>query len=59
MTRIEAEEQILELLANAPSSFAALYGFVARGATAPRPSVQVFLEMLAASNAAVGYVVNR
>ncbi len=40
MTRTEAEELVLELLANAPSSFAALYGFVARQATTTRPSVK-------------------
>lgn len=42
----EIEDLILELLANAPSSFAALYGYVIRESTVP-PSVDDVLSVLA------------
>ena len=45
--KIEAEELLLDLLANAPSSFAALYGFVVRS-LGSRPSVKEMIDILTA-----------
>lgn len=46
MKRVEMEELVLELLANGPSSFAALYGFVARNDTLSRPSIREMIDVL-------------
>ena len=48
MKRAEVEDLVLELLANAPSSFAALYGFVARQNAGLQPPVTDILGAAAA-----------
>lgn len=48
MNGTQSEELVLELLANGPSSFAALYGFLARQNAEGRPRVAEILELMVA-----------